>query len=643
MISIKENSKEGEEAKSAKEESAASPMDQSASGDSATDGDEATAAAVIPMLEGLNSRERTSLLTSCVGLIGIPADRDALNAVLRLCLRLTQDFDQATLFTKLGGVKALLGLTQSSNFNGFASLATLLVRHVMEDPATLRYAMEKVVRSQSMNGNSANTKEIHYLLRVLGPAACRAPELFAEVAEDILRVDLALLNKRGVEPEEDPRLLVKSLPPKAGSPTAAPGLQDVSHSVICDLLNFLVQGEPENSVAAAADGEESAPGDPAAPACPCTGAPTVTAANRTQAAILRNSSSGDLHIPTAENAVPGNSAAVAAASAATSSEKEEKSKSGTSATEDESSKKKQPLMSKSSVCRLLAELVKSYGGCAKLITEHVYEAGISDNIKEDTTSLAYLFDELLIGKSDKELGHLVKTLIAALASCNQHSEAQATLVSEVKAAITRALAWQESGQKHVKIQALTTLVSTMIESCPSSQQTQQNGLNAYKQQQFAMNNIVKMMLKRGLISDLARVPHSLDLSSPNVAATVNAALKPLEILTRIVNQPTATGPPSRASAKARGGAANGVNIGGDVSQATNPGESIAVTTAGNGAGTNTTNSDATRAQGDELNVEPDAEATEHDISTAAESIEPNSESQLQVRSIKPLCSPRILQ
>ena len=50
----------------------------------------------------------------------------------------------------------------------------------------------------------------------------------------------------------------------------------------------------------------------------------------------------------------------------------------------------------------------------------------------------------------------------------------------------------------------------------------------------------------------------------------------------------------------------------------------------NNAGTNTTNSEATRAQGDENLVEPDPEATEHDISTAAESIDPNSESQLHV-------------
>ena len=47
------------------------------------------------------------------------------------------------------------------------------------------------------------------------------------------------------------------------------------------------------------------------------------------------------------------------------------------------------------------------------------------------------------------------------------------------------------------------------------------------------------MLKRGLVNDLARIPHSLDMSSPLMAFTVNAALKPLEALSRIVNLPPA--------------------------------------------------------------------------------------------------------
>lgn len=53
--------------------------------------------------------------------------------------------------------------------------------------------------------------------------------------------------------------------------------------------------------------------------------------------------------------------------------------------------------------------------------------------------------------------------------------------------------------------------------------------------------MVKVLIKRGLVSDLARVPHSLDLSSPHMALTINSALKPLETLSRIVNQPQVSG------------------------------------------------------------------------------------------------------
>ena len=138
-----------------------------------------------------------------------------------------------------------------------------------------------------------------------------------------------------------------------------------------------------------------------------------------------------------------------------------------------------------------------------------------------------------------------------------------------------------------------------------------------------MNNMVKVMLKKGIITDLARVTHSMDLSSPNVSASINAVLKPLETLTRSVNQPH-----SVHCARNQKKATNGNAGEASVSEAANPNNEANATA--NNAGTNTTNSEATRAQGDENLVEPDPEATEHDISTAAESIDPNSESQLHV-------------
>ena len=68
--------------------------------------------------------------------------------------------------------------------------------------------------------------------------------------------------------------------------------------------------------------------------------------------------------------------------------------------------KRKPLLTKAAVCRLLAELVKSYGSCAKIITDHVYDSAtikfpsLADfMLREETTALAYLFDDLLISKN----------------------------------------------------------------------------------------------------------------------------------------------------------------------------------------------------------------------------------------------------
>ena len=71
-------------------------------------------------------------------------DPDTLHALMRLCLRMTRVWENACLFASLGGVRTLLSLTEASGFWGFQNLAALLMRHVLEEPATLRYTMEKV-------------------------------------------------------------------------------------------------------------------------------------------------------------------------------------------------------------------------------------------------------------------------------------------------------------------------------------------------------------------------------------------------------------------------------------------------------------------------------------------------------------------
>ena len=68
---------------------------------------------------------------------------------------------------------------------------------------------------------------------------------------------------------------------------------------------------------------------------------------------------------------------------------------------------------------------------------------------------------------DKDCPALARVFVASIASCSHSPDAQMMLVTEVKAALQRALSLPESSAKHQLIQALASIINTMIESCPS--------------------------------------------------------------------------------------------------------------------------------------------------------------------------------
>ena len=249
------------------------------------------------LLSGLNLVQGGELIKSCVGLLCIPADPDTLHAAMRLCLRLTRHYQHAESFASLGGVKQLLNLSQSSAFSGFLTLATLLLRHLVEEPETLHHTMEKVLRAYTGPSAAPSTKEFHFLLRVLAPAACRDVQIFSEVCKTFLRADLSLTNKRG--DEEDNRLLMKSLPPRPGS--NLPQLSGVAREIVCDLLDALTIPVPPEETAAPPPTTEAEAGT----APPATAPPARRFAGRNvrQQELIRNSSSSDLLNHEAEDTV----------------------------------------------------------------------------------------------------------------------------------------------------------------------------------------------------------------------------------------------------------------------------------------------------------------------------------------------------
>ena len=137
------------------------------------------------------------------------------------------------------------------------------------------------------------------------------------------------------------------------------------------------------------------------------------------------------------------------------------------------------------------------------------------------------------GNEGTNVPALARTLLAVVGSCNQLPDVQNILIVELKGSLTRALIMQESKLKHSRLQALFNLIVTIIESTAP-------------QTLSAMGNVpnmgfVRMLIRKGLITDLAKTPHSLDLSSPYLVTTVNCMLKPLEKLSSLASNQTVTG------------------------------------------------------------------------------------------------------
>ena len=140
---------------------------------------------------GFTLLQSEKIVRYSVKLMHTQIDKDTLHAIMRLCLRLTQNFENAKIFVKEGGINCLLQLKECMAFNGFRTLATLLIRHVLEGPSTLAYAMEKVIRSRIMPATPTPYKELIFVLRSLGSAISRDPDTFLEIAKATLRIEIA--------------------------------------------------------------------------------------------------------------------------------------------------------------------------------------------------------------------------------------------------------------------------------------------------------------------------------------------------------------------------------------------------------------------------------------------------------------------
>lgn len=197
-----------------------------------------------------------------------------------------------------------------------------------------------------------------------------------------------------------------------------------------------------------------------------------------------------------------------------------------------------PLLPKSTILKALAEAVRSYPSVGVIISEYTYQPQPNTLIRKAQPALAFILDNLLPSTEqnpDRECSSGARMLISALSAATDSQVTQYTVVTEVRAAILRALSWPEIPEKHQQLQLLTALIPTMIENCPP----ENPALMRIQQNQPRRNDIYNIMVRKGLISDLANITQSLDLSSPHTIVTIGTALKSLEQLLRMSNQPAA--------------------------------------------------------------------------------------------------------
>ena len=511
--------------------------------------------------QGLRGEDAIDAIKCCTKLLSCHLDPDTLHSNLRICARLTRNPDLAVIFARDGGPQALLSLTQKSCFRGFSSLLTMIFKHCLEVGQVLRQAMEGVVRaavnspfysSKDVRPLTMGARELNYVLRKLGPCACRNPKLFLDIVSKML-VLCSNVPVPGVYTSHPRQITqVKCVAPTKVSYTPLVPMQ-------CELVNLLIDhlcaesfdGEPHSKSNIDIKGPESKmEEDSEIPRAMRFGDPRRGRVRR--GSYRRQLNAGmydddDIHSEDmmVDSEETGSSRMAGSLSAPT----ESSSPTDEQDTTAEASKNErwcdQPLMSKAAILRLLSELVETYPFCAKLISESSRKVQVSGQPAKEMTVLSFIFDYLLPSSYTASgkvppIAKLAKTFIQSLAVTHPYSDSISLLVTEFKQALNRALSLPESASKHNRIRALTGLLNQISESFMVSK----GSLNP--------SHFARLLIRKGFISDLARAIHSLNLSSSLFPGTANSILKPLEVLTKMVNQVAASGKKAEGGVEDKG-------------------------------------------------------------------------------------------
>ncbi|KAL0906611.1 hypothetical protein M5K25_025120 [Dendrobium thyrsiflorum] len=118
---------------------------------------------------------------------------ETMHVALQLCATLTKVHSVAVNFLESGGLHALLCLPTSSLFSGFNTVATAIIRHILEDPHTLQQAMELEIRhslATATNRHSNSRLTPRNFVQTLALVIARDPAVFMQAAQAVCQIEM---------------------------------------------------------------------------------------------------------------------------------------------------------------------------------------------------------------------------------------------------------------------------------------------------------------------------------------------------------------------------------------------------------------------------------------------------------------------
>ncbi|XP_023522353.1 E3 ubiquitin-protein ligase UPL2-like, partial [Cucurbita pepo subsp. pepo] len=137
-----------------------------------------------------NQKELIEIACSCIKK-RLPCE--TMHAVLQLCSSLTRSHSVAVSFLEAGGLTSLLSLPTTSLFPGFDSIASTIIRHILEDPQTLQQAMESEIRHTlitAMNRYPNGRVTPRNFLLGLNSVISRDPVIFMRAAQSVCQIEM---------------------------------------------------------------------------------------------------------------------------------------------------------------------------------------------------------------------------------------------------------------------------------------------------------------------------------------------------------------------------------------------------------------------------------------------------------------------